>query len=256
MMQPVKRGRTSRIPARSGRASEVATTAPSASSVSVSTPQRTAKRYDLYPSITKDTVLVASPSAIGRPPGASGSRVPAWPALGPPQARLTTDTAWVDVMPIGLSRISQPLTLRFSRRRCAGAPSGGFAGESLIVIGRLEVAADCRRSQKLLDSFRLVESLVHAEADVGCEFQVNATRDLAAQEFPVAVEGGEHLLLVAAAERHDVDGGLPQVRAHPLFRHRDQVRLDHRTVHLAAGKNFRQRVTHQLASAQLALRRT
>src|SRR4051812_29004843 len=142
--------------------------------------------------MTNDTVLVASPSAIGSTPVASGSSVPACPALAAAKARLTTDTAWVDVMPIGLSRMSHPLTLRFSRRRWVGAAPAGWGSESvreslMVVIGRLEVALDCRRSQKLLDSFRFVESLVHAETDVRCKFQVNAPRDLAAQEFLVAL---------------------------------------------------------------------
>src|SRR5881275_513990 len=54
------------------------------SSVSRSSPQHTVKRYRLRPSITKGTVLVASPSAIGRPPEASGSSVPAWPVRAVP----------------------------------------------------------------------------------------------------------------------------------------------------------------------------
>src|SRR4051812_50152214 len=78
--------------------------------------------------MTNDTVLVASPSAMGRTPVASGSSVPACPALAAAKARLTTDTAWVDVMPIGLSRMSQPLTLRFSRRRWVGGASPGGGG--------------------------------------------------------------------------------------------------------------------------------
>src|SRR5476651_2532849 len=62
------------------------------------------------PSMTKGTVLVASPSAMGSRPVASGSRVPPWPALAALKTRRTSPTAAVEVMPAGLSRISQPST--------------------------------------------------------------------------------------------------------------------------------------------------
>ena len=62
---PVKHG-SATIASRDGLWSLIATARPSASSVSRSSPQRTVKRYSLRPSITKGTVLVASPSAIGR----------------------------------------------------------------------------------------------------------------------------------------------------------------------------------------------
>ena len=65
--------------------------------------------------MTKGTVLVASPSAIGRMPEASGSRVPAWPAFLALKARFTTATAWVEVMPTRLSRMTQPETSRLLR---------------------------------------------------------------------------------------------------------------------------------------------
>src|SRR5262245_15776783 len=184
--------------------------------------------------MTKETVLVASPSAIGRTPVASGSSVPAWPAFLAANARLTTETACVDVRPIGLSSTSQPSTSRFSRRRCAG---GAFneVGESVIAVFTvLQIALDRRRSQKLLDPFRFVESLVEPEANVGSKFQVNAPGDLAAQVSLVAIERGQDLLLVTPAERHHVDGGLAQIRTHANLGHGDHVALDHRVVHLAA----------------------
>src|SRR5215212_9304031 len=56
------------------------------------------------------TVLVASPSAIGRMPVASGSRVPAWPAFWALKARRTRLTAWVEPSPSGLSSTTQPET--------------------------------------------------------------------------------------------------------------------------------------------------
>jgi len=66
--------------------------------------------------MTNGTVLVASPSAIGRIPEASGSRVPAWPAFLADNARFTAATAWVEVMPTPLSRMIHPLMSRFFGR--------------------------------------------------------------------------------------------------------------------------------------------
>src|SRR5690349_13134832 len=142
--------------------------------------------------MTNGTVLVASPSAIGRQPEASGSSVPAWPARLHWNSRLIAPTAWVEVMPTGLSSTIQPCTSRLMRRNCCclnfcsggrrvsslppcggglgrrvcrgfgveldspASPSGGEAREFaprdslFIVVLALEVALDCRRSQKLL----------------------------------------------------------------------------------------------------------
>jgi hypothetical protein len=68
--------------------------------------------------MTNGTVLVASPSAIGKAPEASGSSVPAWPARLALNKRLMTLTAWVDVIPTGLSSTIQPCTSRLSRFFC------------------------------------------------------------------------------------------------------------------------------------------
>src|SRR5581483_1364760 len=84
-----------------------------ASSVSRSSPQRTVNTYTLRLSTTNGTVLVASPSAIGSDPDASGSSVPAWPARFAANNRLITATACVEVMPTGLSSTTQPWTSRF-----------------------------------------------------------------------------------------------------------------------------------------------
>src|SRR5690349_16047003 len=192
-MVPMKRGSTARIASAVGRSALVATTRPSASSVSRSSPQRTVKRYVFCPSMTNGTVLVASPSAIGRQPEASGSSVPAWPARLALNRRLITDTAWVDVMPTGLSSTTQPWTSNFSRLRCCFASpacAGGWARGpvSFIVIGPLEIPLHPLGVQQLLDALGLAEPLVDAEADVGGEFQVDAMSDLAAQVALVALE--------------------------------------------------------------------
>src|SRR5215831_7165794 len=188
--------------------------------------------------MTNGTVLVASPSATGRQPEASGSSVPAWPARLALNRRLITDTAWVDVMPTGLSSTTQPCTSCFSRLRCcfASAACGGAPGRgpvSLVIVGPLEVALDARRVQQLLDPLRLVEPLVEAEADVGREFQIDLAGDDAAQIALVAFERGNHGLLVAASKRHHVDGREPQVGTHAHLGHGDHVPFEDRIVHLA-----------------------
>src|SRR6202035_90055 len=277
-MVPMSPGSTARIASAVGRWSLVATTRPSASSVSRSSPQRTVNRYVFCPSMTNGTVLVASPSAIGRQPEASGSSVPAWPARLALNSRLITDTAWVDVMPTGLSSTTQPCTSNFSRLRCPfpspacgeePAPDGASAPirgpgsgpvsslavigagifDSFVIVGVFQIALHVRRAQQLLDALGLAEALVDAESDVGRELQVHAMRDLAAQVALVALERLEHRLLVAAAERHHVDRGELEVRRHAHLRHRDQVALDHRVMHLAARENLGDRVTDDLAGA-------
>src|SRR5262249_16280432 len=111
-MVPEKRGSSARISSAEGRAALVAATRPSASSGSRSSPQRTANWHILRPSIPNGTVLVASPSAIGSSPEASGSSVPACPARLALNRRLSTATAWVEVMPIGFLGDTPPLAAR------------------------------------------------------------------------------------------------------------------------------------------------
>src|SRR3954454_23607216 len=115
-MSPVKRGRTVSTCSSVGRTSLVAMTWPSASSVSVSSPKRMVKSYALVASSIRPASLVASPSAIGSTPLASGSSVPPWPTLvlGSPasrSSRLTALTACVEPSPTGLSRMIQPWSI-------------------------------------------------------------------------------------------------------------------------------------------------
>src|SRR5205085_10379575 len=117
-----------------------------------------------------------------------------------------------------------------------------------------EVALDRRRSQKLLDPFRFRESLVDSETNLRSKFQVNVPRDFAAQKFLVALERGQYRLRVAAAERHDVDGGEPQIGAHAHLRYGDHMALDNRIMHLAADEHLGERMADELADAQLSLR--
>src|SRR6266700_5704276 len=251
-MVPRKRGSSATIAAASGRCGLVSIARPSASSVSRSSPQRTVKRYDFRPSITNGTVLVASPSAIGRQPDASGSSVPAWPARLAQNSRLTTETANVDVIPTGLSMMTQPCTSCFCGLRAAPLSS---PIASMLAIGPSgEIAFDRGRPQQSLDPFRFAAPLVDAEADVGSEFQVHLLGDRAAHVALVAVERRQDLGLVAAAERHHVDRRNTQVGAHADLRHGDQMRLDHGVMNFAVRQELGDGMAHRLADAQLALR--
>src|SRR5450759_4630202 len=241
--------------------------------------------------MTKGTVLVASPSAIGRQPEASGSRVPAWPARLAVNRRFTTLTAWVEVMPTGLSSTTQPWTSRLSRLNClsrrpragglgSGAdcssvgartdsapglladPAASSIGAMSVALANLfiaalilgEVALHLRRAQQLVDALGLGETFVGQKADVGREFEIDGVCNLAADEFLVALEGGDHFIRVTAGERHDVDRRQPQVGGHAHFRHGDEMALDHRVMHVAAREQLSHRMAHQFADAQLALR--
>jgi hypothetical protein len=70
----------------------------------------------------------------------------------------------------------------------------------------------------------------------------------------VALEGGDHILGVAATHRHHVDRGEAQISADSHFGNRDHVRFDDGIVHIATGKHFSKRVPHEFANAQLTLR--
>src|SRR5580704_15192060 len=175
-----------------------------------------------------------------------------------------TDTACVDVMPTGLSRMIQPCTSRFLRffAGCAASgtaavpASGAFAigADSFIVSLVGEVALHCRSSQKLLDALGFAEALVEAKTNLRCKFQVNAPRDFAAHVLFVAVERLKHVRLVAAAKWHDVDGGEPQIGAHAYFGHGDHVRFHHRIVDIAARQHAGELVADQFTDAKLTLR--
>jgi hypothetical protein len=77
---PVKRGSSAVIAASSGRVRGGDDLALGVVGVGLRAPGD-GELIGLAPSMTKGTVLVASPSAIGSRPEASGSSVPAWPAF-------------------------------------------------------------------------------------------------------------------------------------------------------------------------------
>src|SRR5215475_2212525 len=94
---------------------------------------------------------------MGSTPVASGSSVPACPAFLAANARLTTDTAWVEVMPIGLSSTTQPSTLRFSRLRwadgigCSGVlTSNTYDSQVCLAIDNRPIATQAEANSPLL----------------------------------------------------------------------------------------------------------
>src|SRR5690349_3068265 len=160
MMQPVNRGSAASTAARSGRCGLVAITPPSASSVVRASPQRAVKRYVLRPAIAQATVFVASPRAIGRMPVASGSSVPPCPAFIAPVRRRTAPTAWLELMPNGLSSTIQPwIGVPFRLR--AIAPAVVLFPLRLVVAAfvrlRFEVALNLRPVQQGVDAAGVVE---------------------------------------------------------------------------------------------------
>src|SRR5207248_789368 len=136
----------------SGRAAVSAIVAPSRSSVSVAMPQRMRKRYRFRPAAANCTVLVASPSASGRIPVASGSSVPACPVLAP-VLRLTIATTRAEVRPAGLSMISQPCSAASARR---------------VIALRiwLQIALDLGGVEERRDPRRVIDGIVEGKDDV------------------------------------------------------------------------------------------
>jgi hypothetical protein len=69
----------------------------------------------------------------------------------------------------------------------------------------------------------------------------------------VALERGEHGGHILAAQRHDEDGGEPQVRRHTHLGHGDDMRAEHLVVNLSSGQHLGERVPNELGDSQLAL---
>ena len=84
----------------------------------------------------------------------------------------------------------------------------------------------------------------------GANFRLTRWAISPRRKLLVALERREHRLAVAAAERHDVDGGEPQVGRHAHLRHGDEMGLEHRIVHVAARQDLGEGVADELADAQ------
>lgn len=119
---------------------------------------------------------------------------------------------------------------------------------------RLKIALDAIGIEQRVDTRDIIETVVDTEAHVRRKFQIDLMRQLAAQKFLVAIERGQDLGLVRAAERHNVDRSQLKVGAHLDARHRDDVMLEHWVGDLSAGKELGGGVPDQLSDAQHALR--
>src|SRR5690348_3218317 len=120
-------------------------------------------------------VLVASPSATGRMPLASGSRVPPWPAFSALKRRRTAATARAELTPTGLSSASQPWT-GWPRRLRVTVVLGTLVGGPMPGFG--DVPLDLGPVQDLVDAIGVVEGLVEHEG----ERRREAERHLAGNE--------------------------------------------------------------------------
>src|SRR6185437_12592863 len=197
------------------------------------------------------TVLVASPSAIGRTPLASGSRVPAWPALAELSRRRTAITAAFEVIPTGLSRTSQP---------SIGSPRRLFAigladAVVRVVARRRQIALDLGTVQQLVDAARVIERGVEREGETRRVAQRHFAGELAAQIAGAARQPFDDLAGAAAAQRHDEGGGVLEVGAHAHFGNGHRRLLQRRVTQAAPLQNAGKGMAQLLADAQLALAR-
>src|SRR5258708_16037298 len=122
------------------------------------------------------TVWVASPSAIGSTPVASGSSGPPCPAFSASSARRSAATARLEVMPGGLSRTSQPWSGTPRRLRAIAV---GLLRR--IRLRLRQVALDFGPVQQLVDADGMVEGGVEGEGEPRGEAQRHLPPELCAQ---------------------------------------------------------------------------
>src|SRR6266481_4806286 len=169
------------------------------------------------------TVLVASPRAIGSTPVASGSSVPPCPALAAPVIRRTAPTAWLELSPSGLSRMTQPWMGRPPRLRpIAVFVVPGAVAMLAALLGAGDVALDVGAVQERLDAAGMIEGGVELEAQRRHVAQIELARDQAAHEAGATLQRGQDLRHVRAAERHDESSRVLEIGADADFRHRDR----------------------------------
>src|SRR5260221_7648790 len=154
-------------------------------------------------------------------PVASGSSVPPWPAFWASNRRRMAPTAWVEVMPSGLSRISQPLTFSPRLRLAIIGLVIGRVGRDRCGLAifrfRRQIARHQRIMQQGFDPVGLLEAFVEAEAQHRRHPEIDLARQLAAEEGSGAVErldhdGGIDFLLESDTERDDIGDGIPEIR--------------------------------------------
>src|SRR5260370_10817522 len=196
------------------------------------------------------TVLVASPSAIGSTPVASGSSVPPCPAFSASSARRTAATARLEVMPGGLSRTSQPWSGTPRRLRAIAV---GLLRR--IRLRLRQVALDFGPVQQLVDADGMVEGGVEGEGEPRGEAQRHLARELCAQIAGAARQPLDDFGGMTPAQRHAIGRGVLELRADPALGHRHRNLLQRRITQLAALKNVRQGMAQLLAHPQLSLAR-
>ncbi len=109
--------------------------------------------------------------------------------------------------------------------------------------------------QQPVDARDLIEGCVFAEAHFRRDTKIDVLRDLTADVFAVARQRCEHDVRVLAAKRHDIGSGKPEIRRHPHFGDRHDMRREHVIVDLTAREHLGEFVTNEFAHPQLTLRR-
>src|SRR3954469_7589607 len=165
-------------------------TSPSASPVVVFSPNLRVARYSLSSSSRWPANFVASPNRTISSPDASGSSVPAWPALVALKAVFASCRARFELMPTGLSRSSPPSIIAWRYRSLLGG----------VDQAREPVAA--------------LDRLVVLEAQLRSRVELDAPRELRAKESGGALEPHRSLFHVGTVQRGEKDLGMGKVRRH------------------------------------------
>src|SRR5690606_39105665 len=122
-------------------------------------------------------------------PVASGSRVPPWPALRASKMRRTALTARVEVMPRGLSRMTQPWRSRPVFLRAMDACSASIR----FRVGIGQIAGHARVMKQALHRVGIIEGGVQTKVHIRHEFQLDLAGQLAANEASGALQRLEYL---------------------------------------------------------------
>src|SRR5215472_11737394 len=136
------------------------------------------------------TVLVASPSATGKIPLASGSRVPPCPAFSALKRRRTIATTRAELTPTGLSSTSQPW-IGCPRRLRATVVLGVVVLCAVLRLG--DVPLHLRAVQDLVDAARVLEGHVEHEGECRREAERHLSGDEATQVVRAALQARECL---------------------------------------------------------------
>ena len=159
--------------------------------------------------------MVASPSAIGSMPEASGSSVPAWPALSASNSRFTLRD--------GLGRAHADRLVEHHPAVDLPALLLAATGhQSWSLPSSAEIARHLGRPQQLVDPGEIVVAGVELEAELRHGPHLpERRRHASADEAGVAVERVDDRRAVLGAERRDKGGGELQIGRHAHLGDRD-----------------------------------